>query len=156
MSHTLFTQICSTPSVSSPYEETKRKILSDMQSDGAAGRDSYHRIIRVCSCIDLWPVTYKIEVQVQCWLTSTETLRTIREREPRTATSTFTQLLSSVNMEGLCSWLKYFRESAFLWPWIKHIREASGPDLKTSERSSLKHFRELTDNYSFRVATGSS
>ena len=35
------------------------------------------------------------EVQVQCCLTSTETIRTIRDGDPRTATSTFTQLLSS-------------------------------------------------------------
>ena len=33
-------------------------------------------------------------VQVQCCFT--ETIRTIRDGEPRTATSTFTQLLSSV------------------------------------------------------------
>ena len=32
---------------------------------------------------------------VQCCFTSTETIRTIRDGEPRTATSTFTQLLSS-------------------------------------------------------------
>ena len=35
------------------------------------------------------------EDQVQCRFTSTETIRTIRDGEPRTATSTFTQLLSS-------------------------------------------------------------
>ena len=34
-------------------------------------------------------------VQVQCCFTSTETMRLIRDGEPRTATSTFTQLLSS-------------------------------------------------------------
>ena len=34
-------------------------------------------------------------VQVQCCLTSTETVRTIRDGEPRAATSTLTQLLSS-------------------------------------------------------------
>ena len=34
-------------------------------------------------------------VQVQCCFTSPETIRTIRDGEPRTATSTFTQLLSS-------------------------------------------------------------
>ena len=32
---------------------------------------------------------------VQCCFTSTETIRLIRDGEPRTATSTFTQLLSS-------------------------------------------------------------
>ena len=32
---------------------------------------------------------------VQCCLTSTETIRTVRDGKPRTATSTFTQLLSS-------------------------------------------------------------
>ena len=35
------------------------------------------------------------KVQVQCCFTSLETIRTIRDGEPRTATSTFTQLLSS-------------------------------------------------------------
>ena len=34
-------------------------------------------------------------VQVQCCFTSTEAIKTIREGEPRTATSTFTKLLSS-------------------------------------------------------------
>ena len=34
----------------------------------------------------------------QCCFTSTETVRTIRDGEPRTATSTFTQLLSSVSV----------------------------------------------------------
>ena len=34
-------------------------------------------------------------VQVQCCFISTEAIRTIRDREPRTATSTFSQLLSS-------------------------------------------------------------
>ena len=32
---------------------------------------------------------------VQCCFTSTETIRLIRDGDPRTATSTFTQLLSS-------------------------------------------------------------
>ena len=35
-------------------------------------------------------------VHVQCYFTSTETIRTIRDGEPRTATSTFTQLLNSL------------------------------------------------------------
>ena len=34
-------------------------------------------------------------LEVQCRFTSTETIRTVRDGEPRTATSTFTQLLSS-------------------------------------------------------------
>ena len=37
---------------------------------------------------------------VQCCFTSTETIRTIREEEPRSATSTFTQLLSSAGGEN--------------------------------------------------------
>ena len=36
--------------------------------------------------------------QVQCCFTSAETSRTIKDGEPRTATSTFTQLLSSNSM----------------------------------------------------------
>ena len=35
------------------------------------------------------------DIQVQCCFTSKETVRTVRGGEPRTATSTFTQLLSS-------------------------------------------------------------
>jgi len=42
------------------------------------------------------------QVHVQCCFTSTETIRTIRDREPRTVTSTFTQLLSSEDEELLC------------------------------------------------------
>ena len=42
------------------------------------------------------------QVHVQCCFTSTETIRTIRDREPRTVTSTFTQLLSSEDEEVLC------------------------------------------------------
>ena len=38
---------------------------------------------------------YRQEVQVQGCFTATETTRTIRAGEPRTATSTFIQLLSS-------------------------------------------------------------
>ena len=34
-------------------------------------------------------------IQVQCCFTSTETVRTIKDGEARTATSTFTQFLSS-------------------------------------------------------------
>ena len=34
-------------------------------------------------------------VRGQCCFTSTETVRTIRDGEPRTATSTFTQIMSS-------------------------------------------------------------
>ena len=41
----------------------------------------------------------KAEVQVQCRFASTETLGTNRDGEPRTATSTFTLLLSSVIRE---------------------------------------------------------
>ena len=37
----------------------------------------------------------RIRVQVRCCFTSTETIRTIRIGEPRTSTSTFTQLLIS-------------------------------------------------------------
>ena len=35
-------------------------------------------------------------VRVQCCFTSAETIRTVRDGEPRTSTSTFTLLLSSV------------------------------------------------------------
>ena len=35
------------------------------------------------------------DLRLQCCFTSTETVRTIKDGEPRTATSTFTQLLNS-------------------------------------------------------------
>ena len=38
------------------------------------------------------------DVIVQCCFTSTETMRNIMDREPRMATSTFTQLLSSAHI----------------------------------------------------------
>ena len=43
--------------------------------------------------------------QVHCCFTSTETIRTIRDREPSTDTSTFTQVLSSTGVSVLsCVW----------------------------------------------------
>ena len=43
----------------------------------------------------------KVMIEVQCCFTSTEiTLRTIRDGEPRTATSTLTQLLGSLGDAG--------------------------------------------------------
>ena len=45
--------------------------------------------VRTCVCV----CARFIRVQVQCWFTSIETIRTVRDREPRTATVTFTQLL---------------------------------------------------------------
>ena len=45
-------------------------------------------------CLCKWP-------QV-CCRTSTETVRTLRDGEPRTATSTFTQLLSSTDVQVQC------------------------------------------------------
>ena len=39
--------------------------------------------------------TFSVSVQVQCCFTSTETIRTVKDREPRTATWTLTQHLSS-------------------------------------------------------------
>ena len=49
-------------------------------------------------CGKHWPkrqLAYIILVEVQFCFTSTETVRTIRDGKRRTATSTFTQLLSS-------------------------------------------------------------
>ena len=37
--------------------------------------------------------------EVQCCFTSTKTIMTVRYREPRTATSSFTQLLISVDVK---------------------------------------------------------
>ena len=46
-------------------------------------------------------------LQLQCGFTSTETIRTIREWERRTATSTFTQLFGSVQSYQIVSLLKH-------------------------------------------------
>ena len=55
-----------------------------------------------------------ILVQVQCCFTSTETIRTIRDGEPRTATSTFTQLLSSESERArMSSFVRQTREVIF-------------------------------------------
>ena len=43
--------------------------------------------------------TEAILVPVQCCFTSTEAIRTVRDGEPRTSTSTFTQVLNSVPRE---------------------------------------------------------
>ena len=40
-------------------------------------------------------------VQVQCFFTSTSTIRTVRDGEPMTSTSNFTQLLSSDTADEL-------------------------------------------------------
>ena len=45
---------------------------------------------------------HKLRMYVQCCFTSTETVRTVRDGEPRTATSTFTQLLSSTDIQIQC------------------------------------------------------
>ena len=47
----------------------------------------------VCTTLS---VPRRLSTSVQCRFTSTETVRTVRDGEPRTATLTFTQLLSSV------------------------------------------------------------
>ena len=43
-------------------------------------------------------VNLLLGVRVQCCFTSTETVVTVRDGEPRMATSTFTQLLNSVSV----------------------------------------------------------
>ena len=48
-----------------------------------------------------------VQVQIQCCFKSTETVGTIRDGEPRTSTSTFTQLLSSDAFDSVqCSVFK--------------------------------------------------
>ena len=53
-------------------------------------------ILSACSHQLLWsPWVLLLSSSVQCCFTSTETIRTVRGREPRTSTSAFTQLLIS-------------------------------------------------------------
>ena len=59
----------------------------------------------------LGPVWLLISCSVQCCFMSTETIRTTRDREPRKAISTFTQLLSSDEL-----WACKFRFNVALHP----------------------------------------
>ena len=49
-----------------------------------------------CSTDQTHRYMFVADVQVQCCFTSTETIRTVRDGEPRTVSSTFTQPRSSV------------------------------------------------------------
>ena len=54
-----------------------------------------------CSVLRLKLLSSVLSLQVHCSFTSTETIRTIMDRKPRTvATSTFTQLLTSEFCDG--------------------------------------------------------
>ena len=67
-------------------------ITNSVRSSGVCGK-------RLHSCslflTTRWVFEQFLPSSVQCCFTSTETVGTIRDREPRTATSTLTQLLSS-------------------------------------------------------------
>ena len=67
-------------------------LLRPQKSQGLFGSGSPGRPPRLSH--SSWALTARRSF-VQCCFTSTETIRTIRYREPRTSTSTFTQLLSS-------------------------------------------------------------
>ena len=70
------------------------QLLRDKRSRGLEDRIVRKRLLIQLGRADLSPLILARR-KVQCCFTSTETLRTIREGELRTATSTFTQLLSS-------------------------------------------------------------
>ena len=53
-------------------------------------------------CLELVSAACHVSQVVECCFTSTETIRLIRGRDPRTATSTFTHLLGSVVSKGCC------------------------------------------------------
>ena len=57
----------------------------------------------------------EVAVQVHCRFTSTETILTVRDGEPRTATSTFTQLLSSTRVYDQHFSLKGNRKGGIVW-----------------------------------------
>ena len=63
-------------------------------------------------------------VQVQCFFTSTETTRTISDGEPRTATSTFTQLLSSAIVPAGCTMAEEGRLTSAPHPFDQFLRES--------------------------------
>ena len=60
------------------------------------------------------PVISMRQQFVQCWFTSTESFRTVRDREPRKATSTFTQLSSSLPNQWV---IKFTKRWVFLKPF---------------------------------------
>ena len=51
--------------------------------------------VKTRPCPQTTAFEWQISDRVQCYFTSTENARTIRDEKPRTSTSTFTQLLSS-------------------------------------------------------------
>ena len=57
-------------------------------------------VVKMNDCDLIVSTIYKKEVQVQCCFTSTETVGTIRDWEPKTPTWTFTQLPSSEKRGG--------------------------------------------------------
>ena len=80
-------------------------------------------------------------VQVQCCFTSTETTRaitSIRDGEPRKATSTFTQLLSSASKRGLNNLYLNYKPAFPLNPCRRFCYRAVIFQLKT-------HFYTRTD-----------
>ena len=58
---------------------------------------SFFAVFFLCSVFTCAACNMAVLVHVQCCSTSTETIRTIKDGGPRTATSTLPQLLNSVN-----------------------------------------------------------
>ena len=63
----------------------------------------------------------ELPVRVQCHFTSTETIRLIRDGEPRAATSTFTQLLSSEGFSSLMNEGEGRGEELSVSPALLHV-----------------------------------
>ena len=78
-------------------ESTERKRWSSVKI-GLRQPDQHWNCFRSCTG-DGRNLVFNVQL---CCFTSTVTIRTIRDREPRTATSTFTQLLSSVILVQCC------------------------------------------------------
>ena len=70
--------------------------------------------------------------QVQRCFTATETIRTVRDGEPRTATSTFTQLLSSEGLSSSSMLLYVHRDRKDYQGRGAHDDHLSAPELRLS------------------------
>ena len=98
-------------------------VLAYVQADSCRPKISSGSQGKHYFCVD--NSNEKSRVPVQCCFTpTTETVRTIRDGDPWTATSTFTQLLNSVNSSSVL--LYVHRDHIFYMSSLWTIQETSG------------------------------
>ena len=100
----------------------KEKKKGERKKGGAVGRYPINYIIihTLNGAVRLRVRPLMLQVRVQCCFTSTETVRTIRDGEPRTSTSTFTQLLNSDTTASRASLFFFFKYA--LRPHMETLR----------------------------------